>query len=154
MNVYEAKTHFSRLLAAVAAGEEMVIARAGTPLAKLVPYQEAGQPVNRGMGAARSGSPRMSMPCGVPRGRLPGRGPVTLLLDTHALLWGLADDPALPPAARTAIRAAGTLVVVRAATAWDISIKQALGTLEAPDDLEAALVASRFHPSRSPWLMP
>jgi len=42
---------------------------------------------------------------------------VTLLLDTHALLWWLADDPALTPAACTAIRAAGTLVFVSAATA-------------------------------------
>ena len=32
------------------------------------------------------------------------------------------------------------------ATAWEISIKQALGKLEAPDDLEAALEASRFQP--------
>jgi PIN domain nuclease of toxin-antitoxin system len=69
---------------------------------------------------------------------------VTLLLDTHALLWWLADDPALTPVARTAIRAAETLVFVSAATAWEISIKQALGKLEAPDDLEAALAASRF----------
>jgi PIN domain nuclease of toxin-antitoxin system len=71
---------------------------------------------------------------------------VTLLLDTHALLWWLADDPALTQVASTAIRAGGTLVLVSAATAWEISIKQALGKLEAPDDLEAALVASRFQP--------
>jgi prevent-host-death family protein len=44
INVYEAKTHLSQLLAAVAAGEEIVIARAGKPLAKLVPYQEAVEP--------------------------------------------------------------------------------------------------------------
>ena len=69
---------------------------------------------------------------------------MSLLLDTQALLWWLADDPALTPAARTAIRAAGTPVFVSAATAWEISIKQALGKLEAPDDLEAALAASRF----------
>ncbi len=37
VNVYAAKTHFSRLLARVAAGEEVVIARAGKPIAKLVP---------------------------------------------------------------------------------------------------------------------
>jgi prevent-host-death family protein len=36
-NVYEAKTHLSRLLDRVAAGEEVVIARAGKPVAKLVP---------------------------------------------------------------------------------------------------------------------
>ena len=44
INVYEAKTHLSQLLAAVAAGEEIVIARAGKPLAKLVPYQEVVEP--------------------------------------------------------------------------------------------------------------
>lgn len=69
---------------------------------------------------------------------------MSLLLDTHALLWWLADDPALTVEARTTIRAAGTRVFVSAATAWEISIKQALGKLEAPDDLEAALAASRF----------
>ena len=49
---------------------------------------------------------------------------MTLLLDTHALLWWLADDSALTPVARTAIRAAETLVFVSAATAWEISIKR------------------------------
>ena len=67
-----------------------------------------------------------------------------MLLDTHALLWWLADDSALTPVARTAIRAAETLVFVSAATAWEISIKR-IG-LEAPDDLEAALAASQFQP--------
>ena len=36
INVHEAKTHFSKLLARVAAGEEIIIGRAGTPVAKLV----------------------------------------------------------------------------------------------------------------------
>lgn len=40
VNVYEAKTHLSRLLDAAAAGEEIVIARAGKPLVKLVAYRE------------------------------------------------------------------------------------------------------------------
>ena len=74
---------------------------------------------------------------------------MTLLLDTHALLallWWLTDDPALTPVVRTAIHTAETLVLVSAATSWEISIKQALGKLEAPDDLEAALAASRFQP--------
>ena len=42
MNVHEAKTHLSRLLRRVAAGEEIVIARAGRPLAKLVPIAPSG----------------------------------------------------------------------------------------------------------------
>lgn len=37
INVHEAKTHLSRLLSRVAAGEEVVIARAGKPVARLVP---------------------------------------------------------------------------------------------------------------------
>lgn len=37
VNVHEAKTQLSRLLARVAAGEEVVIAKAGKPVAKLVP---------------------------------------------------------------------------------------------------------------------
>lgn len=38
-NVYEARTHFSRLIERAATGEEIVIARAGEPLVKLVPYR-------------------------------------------------------------------------------------------------------------------
>jgi prevent-host-death family protein len=37
VNIHEAKTHFSRLLQRVAMGEEVVIAKAGTPVAKLLP---------------------------------------------------------------------------------------------------------------------
>ena len=37
VNIHEAKTHLSRLLERVALGEEVIIAKAGTPVAKLVP---------------------------------------------------------------------------------------------------------------------
>jgi prevent-host-death family protein len=37
VNIHEAKTHFSKLLARVNAGEEIVIARAGKPVARLMP---------------------------------------------------------------------------------------------------------------------
>jgi prevent-host-death family protein len=36
VNIHEAKTHLSRLLQRVAAGEEVTIARAGVPVAKLI----------------------------------------------------------------------------------------------------------------------
>ena len=43
VNVHEAKTQLSRLLERVAQGEEVVIGKAGRPIAKLVPYvQEKG----------------------------------------------------------------------------------------------------------------
>jgi PIN domain nuclease of toxin-antitoxin system len=67
-----------------------------------------------------------------------------LLLDTHALLWWLADDPALRLTARTAIAAGPTRVFVSAASAWEMSIKRAQGKLDCPDDLEAELVRHRF----------
>lgn len=40
-NIHEAKTQFSRLVERVERGEEVVIGRAGRPVAKLVPYQAA-----------------------------------------------------------------------------------------------------------------
>lgn len=39
VNVHEAKTHLSRLLEEVSAGKEIIIARAGKPVARLVPFQ-------------------------------------------------------------------------------------------------------------------
>ena len=45
VNVHEAKTHLSRLLVRVAGGEEIVIARAGKPVAKLVPIEPKPQRV-------------------------------------------------------------------------------------------------------------
>lgn len=38
MNIHEAKTHLSKLVEQAAAGEEIIIAKAGKPMAKLVPY--------------------------------------------------------------------------------------------------------------------
>ncbi len=40
VNIHEAKTHFSRLVERVMGGEEVVIGKAGRPVAKLVPYVE------------------------------------------------------------------------------------------------------------------
>jgi len=47
VNIHEAKTHLSRLLNRVASGEEIVISRAGKPIARLVPI---GAPVTRQLG--------------------------------------------------------------------------------------------------------
>ncbi|MDR4496286.1 MAG: type II toxin-antitoxin system VapC family toxin [Nitrospirales bacterium] len=71
---------------------------------------------------------------------------MTLLLDTHVLLWWLENHKSLTSAARAAIQDGTNTVYVSAATAWEISIKRALGKLRAPDDLEEALAANRFLP--------
>ncbi|MBN4058988.1 type II toxin-antitoxin system Phd/YefM family antitoxin [bacterium AH-315-J04] len=44
VNVHEAKTHFSRLLERIAQGEEIIIAKSGKPMARLVPYFERHSP--------------------------------------------------------------------------------------------------------------
>jgi prevent-host-death family protein len=53
-NVHEAKTHLSRLLEQVAEGDEIVIAKAGVPVARLVPVQV----------------PRATRPLGIEEGRV------------------------------------------------------------------------------------
>jgi len=67
-----------------------------------------------------------------------------LLVDAHTLLWWLDDPALLSEAARSAIRDARNEVLVSAATIWEIVIKQALGKLKAPDDLEVAISSCRF----------
>jgi PIN domain nuclease of toxin-antitoxin system len=69
---------------------------------------------------------------------------VIILVDTHILLWWFADDPSLSSTARELIQPGGNEVFVSAASAWEIAIKRALGKLEAPNDLPAALEANRF----------
>lgn len=44
VNIHDAKTHLSRLIERVEAGEEITLARAGRPVAKLVPYVRSAQP--------------------------------------------------------------------------------------------------------------
>lgn len=69
---------------------------------------------------------------------------MSLLLDTHVLLWWLSDDPSLPADAREAIASPENEVVVSAASAWEITIKKAAGRLDAPDDLVEALATDGF----------
>jgi prevent-host-death family protein len=47
-NVHEAKTHFSRILEQVATGEEVVISKAGEPVAKVVPLRARVKRTGRG----------------------------------------------------------------------------------------------------------
>ena len=48
INIHEAKTHLSRLIERVEAGEEFVIAKAGRPAARLVPLESKRKPVKIG----------------------------------------------------------------------------------------------------------
>jgi PIN domain nuclease of toxin-antitoxin system len=73
---------------------------------------------------------------------------VKLLLDTHALLWWLFDDPQLPRRARDAIEQMATQVFMSSASGWEIAIKSRLGKLpyaqEAVKNLAELLRVSRI----------
>lgn len=66
------------------------------------------------------------------------------LLDTHILLWWLADPGQLTDAARTVITDPSHTVYVSAAVAWEMAIKKALGRLDYPGNLEEVLAADHI----------
>jgi PIN domain nuclease of toxin-antitoxin system len=67
---------------------------------------------------------------------------MTYLLDTHVVLWALADDPSLSARHRAALSEPDARLHVSAASVWEVAIKRALGKLVVPDDLfEVALKA-------------
>ena len=74
-----------------------------------------------------------------------------LLLDTHALLWWLADDDQLPAIARHAIGDPEGVIYVSAVSAWEITVKRALGKLEVPDLWTVAVEEEGFHRLDITW---
>jgi prevent-host-death family protein len=48
VNIHEAKTHLSKLVEAVEKGEEIIVARAGKPVARLAPLEKQMQPRRAG----------------------------------------------------------------------------------------------------------
>lgn len=57
------------------------------------------------------------------------------LLDTHALLWWLTDDPKLSPRAKEVIADEANTILVSAASAWEVATKFRLGKLEIAAEL-------------------
>lgn len=57
------------------------------------------------------------------------------LLDTHALLWWLFDDPKLSTRAREVIAEPDNEILVSAASAWEISTKYRIGKLPEAGDI-------------------
>lgn len=71
---------------------------------------------------------------------------MNILLDTHALIWALENNPKLSQVARNAICDGKNVVFVSAASVWEISIKKAMGKLEFPDTLAEEIELHRFTP--------
>jgi len=59
-----------------------------------------------------------------------------LLLDTHAFLWWVRDDPKMSTAARKAIQDPQAECLVSLASCWEMAIKQSLGKLKLEAPLE------------------
>jgi len=57
------------------------------------------------------------------------------LLDTHALLWWLFDDPQLSATVREVVADPGNQILVSSASAWEICTKHRLGRLPAAEQL-------------------
>ena len=69
---------------------------------------------------------------------------MTLLLDTHVLLWWLDENSSLSKPAGDAIADPKNLVLVSAVSIWEIMIKQALGKLSIPPDFRQVLSREPF----------
>ncbi|MBI4006569.1 MAG: type II toxin-antitoxin system VapC family toxin [Gammaproteobacteria bacterium] len=67
-----------------------------------------------------------------------------ILLDTHVLLWWLADDPELGTNARDLISNGTNEIYVSAASSWEISIKKRNGKLTGPDNIDGIVQQERF----------
>jgi PIN domain nuclease of toxin-antitoxin system len=67
-----------------------------------------------------------------------------LLVDTHVLLWWLADDPALTATARESLADPANEPLVSTASVWEVAIKRSLGMLRVPDDLPARITDEGF----------
>jgi len=68
---------------------------------------------------------------------------IRLLLDTHVLLWWLAEVPAITERLLEYITKA-EIVMVSSASVWEMEIKKAMGRLEAPDDIDKAIEFNGF----------
>jgi PIN domain nuclease of toxin-antitoxin system len=74
---------------------------------------------------------------------------VRLLLDTHALLWVLADPARLRPGTHRVLAAASNAVFVSVVSLWEIVVKRRVGKLEA--DI-ASIIAQMSPASKMQWL--
>lgn len=67
------------------------------------------------------------------------------LLDTHILLWWLADAGELKKKVKSIIADPNNLIFVSAVSTWEIAIKKSIGKLSAPDNLEQVIINSGFN---------
>jgi PIN domain nuclease of toxin-antitoxin system len=70
-----------------------------------------------------------------------------VLIDTHALIWWLRDDPRLSKAAATILKDTQNEILVSAAVGWEMAIKVSLGKMDPAslvEELEVAIANESF----------
>jgi PIN domain nuclease of toxin-antitoxin system len=67
-----------------------------------------------------------------------------VLIDTHAVLWWVINQPALSATARATIADPSNEPLVSAASLWEIAIKRSIGKLRVPDDLPDRIASRGF----------
>jgi PIN domain nuclease of toxin-antitoxin system len=60
---------------------------------------------------------------------------LSLLLDSHVLLWLMLDDPRVSRRTWDMLEAGSREVLVSAVSIWELEVKRVKGTLDAPDDM-------------------
>jgi prevent-host-death family protein len=136
-NVHDAKTHLSRIIERVERGEEVIIDRAGVPVAKVVPLVRrvnrtavGSSPVRwicRATGTRHRPTPRSLPTSGWANDPVAGH-------DTHIALWAITGDAALGEDVLNRLRHDPD-VFLSPVSLWEITLKQAIGTLAGPTDL-------------------
>ncbi len=146
----EAQTRLSELLRMAERGEEVVIARDGQPVARLVavapeaPSSHAGRVGGQGVDRRRLRRDAAGVRALHVTAAMESTAPLRLLLDTHVLLWWLLTPEKLRPDARAAIATPGAEVFVSAASVWEAAIQRAMGKLDSPVDLDAQVPREGF----------
>ena len=130
VTIHKAKTELSKLIAQAERGEEVIIARGRTPVARLVPY--APEQPKRGFGSmkGRFGSTELLGAAAGGGAEAVGRRLAIAAAARHPCADLVAcRRPALPAAAAAAIDQQRPQVFVSAASAWEIATKARIGKL-------------------------
>ena len=150
VNTHDRKSRLSDLIRKAEAGDDVILARNGTPVAKIIPWPPARP-------ARRPGT--WERPSRVPRGhrrsrrsgerplrRVGRRSRVRLLVDSHVGLWWLDDHPGLGPESRERLEVAED-VFFSVVTPWELGIRRSpWASFVMPDGLAEALTAAGFRP--------
>jgi prevent-host-death family protein len=144
VNIHEAEANFAKLLQRAEAGEEIIIARAGTPVAKLVPAEPKKKKRKLGIDAGKiyiaddfdAPLPDDILASFYGEDDTPKRAKkktMRYLLDTGVFLWSLGGVGKLNREALELLSENREEVYLSAASSWEISLKHSLGKLQLPE---------------------